>query len=213
MNVIEFVQNYDDLSTDEGFQFRFYCDHCRNGYLSGFQKNKLGMAGSLFRAASDMLGGVFSPASNTAYDIQRAVGGTAHDGALQHAVEEIKPLFVQCSRCGAWVCRKVCWNSDKGLCKQCAPVLIEELASAQAQAARMQVQEKTLAVDQTEGIDVKTPGSAVCAECGAPASGGKFCAQCGAPFHTETHCPSCRAVVKAGAKFCAECGAQIPQTP
>jgi rRNA maturation endonuclease Nob1 len=37
MALIQFVENYDDLSTDRGFQFKFYCDKCRNGYMSGFQ--------------------------------------------------------------------------------------------------------------------------------------------------------------------------------
>jgi len=26
------------------------------------------------------------------------------------AVAEIKPLFLQCKRCGSWVCKDVCWN-------------------------------------------------------------------------------------------------------
>lgn len=34
--MIQFVANYDDLSTDKGFQFKFHCDRCRNGYLSRF---------------------------------------------------------------------------------------------------------------------------------------------------------------------------------
>jgi hypothetical protein len=34
--MIQFVANYDDLSTDKGFQFKFHCDKCRNGYLSRF---------------------------------------------------------------------------------------------------------------------------------------------------------------------------------
>ena len=56
MALIQFVENYDDLSTDRGFQFKFYCDKCRNGYLSGFQASIVGTAGSLFRAAGDIFG-------------------------------------------------------------------------------------------------------------------------------------------------------------
>ena len=59
----------------------------------------------------------------------------AHDQALSAAVAEIKPRFSQCRRCGHWVCKDVCWNRAKGLCKECAPVLEEEAASAQAMAA------------------------------------------------------------------------------
>src|SRR5580658_3550002 len=123
MAVIEFVQNYDDLSTDQGYQFKFHCNRCGNGYQSSFVANKLGMAGGFLRAAGGLLGGVLGSAGNSAYEIQRAVGGTGHDHALQVAVQEIKPLFTQCHRCGTWVCEKICWNTDKGLCKQCAPIL------------------------------------------------------------------------------------------
>ena len=44
-NMIQFVANYDDLSTDKGFQFKFHCDKCRNGYLSRFQPNAIGITG------------------------------------------------------------------------------------------------------------------------------------------------------------------------
>ena len=35
-SLIQFVASYDDLSTDKSFQFKFYCDKCRNGYVSRF---------------------------------------------------------------------------------------------------------------------------------------------------------------------------------
>ena len=132
MATIEFTQNYSDLSTDQGFQFKFFCDRCGNGYMSSFQSNPLGMAGGLLRAAGGLFGGILGNAGNSAYDIQRAVGGPQHDAALKAAVDEIKPHFHQCKRCGTWVCGEVCWNADRSLCKQCAPILQEELASAQA---------------------------------------------------------------------------------
>ncbi len=28
MSLIKFVRNYNDLSTDNGFQFESFCDHC-----------------------------------------------------------------------------------------------------------------------------------------------------------------------------------------
>lgn len=43
---IEFVRNFDDLSTDKGCQFKFYCDHCGNGYLSSFETSAIGVASS-----------------------------------------------------------------------------------------------------------------------------------------------------------------------
>jgi hypothetical protein len=31
-----FTRNYQDNSTEAGFQFTFYCDNCNDGYKSGF---------------------------------------------------------------------------------------------------------------------------------------------------------------------------------
>ncbi len=148
-------------------------------------------------------------AGNSAYEIQRAVGGHAHDNALQEAVQEIKPLFVQCHRCGTWVCKQICWNSDKGLCKQCAPIITEEVASAQAQAARDQVRDKAYATDQTQGVDITVQTSATCPECGAATAGSKFCPECGAKLAAKTNCTECKAAIPAGSKFCPECGARV----
>ncbi|WP_162550221.1 hypothetical protein [Hymenobacter nivis] len=49
--MLQFVANYDDLSTDKGYQFKFHCDKCRNGYMSRFQPNAIGIAGGLLQAA------------------------------------------------------------------------------------------------------------------------------------------------------------------
>jgi hypothetical protein len=209
MASIEFVQNYDDLSTDLGFQFKFHCDRCGNGFQSRFIGNKVGMAGGFLRAAGGLLGGVLGNAGNSAYEIQRAVGGSAHDNALREAVEEIKPLFNQCRRCGKWICKTICWNDEKGLCKECAPVLAEELASAQAVAGRDQVFEKARATDQTQGLDVTVQTAAQCPNCGAATTGAKFCAECGTNLAAKTNCDGCGAEIKAGAKFCPECGARV----
>ena len=209
MAVIEFVQNYDDLSTDQGYQFKFHCNHCGNGYLSTYKANQLGVAGGLLRAAGGLFGGLLGNAGNSAYELQRAIGGPAHDGALNEAVQEIKPLFLQCHRCGTWVCGKICWNPDKGLCKQCAPILVEEVAAAQAQAGRDQVFEKAHSSDMSSGVDVNAPTNVSCPHCGAATKGGKFCPDCGSPLSAKkTHCTECGVQMDVGTKFCPECGAK-----
>lgn len=209
MGSIEFVENYDDLSTDLGFQFRFRCDRCGNGFESTFVSSAVGVAGSVLRAAGGLLGGVLGQAGSSSYEIQRAIGGPAHDRALRDAVTEIKPKFTQCRRCGKWTCKEVCWNRAKGLCKACAPDLVEETASAQATAAAEQVREKARAADQTGGVDVAVPTAAQCPACGAATAGGKFCAACGAALAATTACPKCSAKLAAGARFCASCGAKV----
>src|ERR687884_352455 len=186
MALIQFVKNYEDLSTDRGFQFKFYCDKCGNGYLSRFQPSTLGTAGSLLRAAGNIFGGWASSAGDSAYEMQRAVGGKAHDSALQKAVEEGKQHFHQCSRCGRWVCPEVCWNAAAGQCEGCAPDFKEEMASAHAQAkadaARQQLYDKAQQTDYVSGVDMSAD-SALRAPTHAEqqkASAAPTCASCGA---------------------------------
>ena len=83
MPPIEFTQNYQDLSTDVGFQFKFMCERCGDGFMSTFDRNVLGTAGGLLRSASGFLGDIFGKAADSAYEVQRAVGGASHDAALK----------------------------------------------------------------------------------------------------------------------------------
>src|ERR1041385_9121552 len=100
MVAIRFTGNYEDLSTDRGYQFKFYCEKCNNGYMSTFETSTMGVLGSAARAGSSLFGGFFSNVADSSYEVQRAVGGPAHDSALKKAVDEIAPIFKQCTRCG-----------------------------------------------------------------------------------------------------------------
>ena len=211
-DLLQFVANYDDLSTDKGYQFKFHCDKCRNGYLSRYQTSTIGVAGSLLSAAGNIFGGFFSEAGNAAYQMQRAVGGKAHDEALAIAVQEGKQHFKQCTRCGQWVCPDVCWNHQAGLCETCAPDEQEELAAQQAKATSEQIYTKTREQDYTKSLDFQNrAGIMQCPSCHAKLSPGqKFCASCGnAVAGTSTqgkYCAGCGASVKADQRFCNECG-------
>jgi hypothetical protein len=206
MATIEFTGNYQDLSTDKGYQFKFFCEKCGNGYMSSFQTNKLGMAASAVEVANDLFGGIFGRAAASAYEVQRAVGGPAHDAALREAVDEIRPKFKQCTRCGRWVCEPVCWNHKAGLCENCAPDLEQELASAQAEAAREQVQSKAREVDWLKNTNVAEVTAVACASCGAKVGNAKFCPECGTPVKSKLTCRSCGATPEGNPKFCPECG-------
>lgn len=215
MSMIQFVANYDDLSTDKGYQFRFRCDKCGNGFMSHFQPNSLNTAAELLNAAGNIFGGFLNTAGNTAYGIQRAVGGKQHDSALEKAVEEGKQHFHQCTRCGKWVCPEVCWNARVGLCEDCAPDETEELAAQQARATSEQIYTKTREQDYTSGINFAQKSAiSKCANCGAQlASGAKFCPECGTPnpaaVAVERHCTECGAKLAPGAKFCPDCGTKV----
>lgn len=206
MASIRFTDNYEDLSTDRGYQFKFFCEKCGNGYMSTFRASKIGMLGSAARAAGSLFGGVFSNVADSTYEVQRAVGGPAHDSALKEAVEEIAPTFKQCTRCGNWVCEPVCWNRKAGLCESCAPDLDEEMASAQAEAAREQIHEKAHTVDWTKSREVGKVSGAVCPHCGAKTQGGKFCGECGGTLASSRACKSCGHEAEGSPKFCPECG-------
>jgi len=176
--------------------------------MSSFKTSTIGMLGSAARAAGSLFGGIFGNVADSSYEVQRAVGGGAHDSALKEAVDEIAPIFKQCTRCGSWVCEPVCWNKKAGLCENCAPDLDEEMAAAQANAAREQVQEKARTVDWTKSRDVATVSGAVCPQCGAKTQGGKFCQECGGALSSKKTCAGCGHEAEGSPKFCPECGAR-----
>lgn len=45
--MIFFTDNYQDRSTNDGYQFEFYCRRCGNGYSSSFQHSATGFGGRL----------------------------------------------------------------------------------------------------------------------------------------------------------------------
>jgi hypothetical protein len=231
MSVIQFVRNMDDLSTDRGYQFKFHCDKCGNGYMSSFQTSVIGTAGGLLRAASNFMGGWASSASNSAYELQRAVGGPAHDHALNVAVQEGKTHFHQCTRCGKWVCPEVCWNAAANMCDECAPKLQEEMAAFQAQAkveaARNQLFTRAQTVDYTSHVDMSAesvlrapetsawetprPTGQHCTNCGTDMGTAKFCPECGSAARVAAPptCSRCGTHAPVGTKFCPECGNRL----
>jgi hypothetical protein len=107
--------------------------------MSSFQTNTIGVAGSLLRGAGNLLGGIFGQAASGTYEVQRAAGGPRHDAALRAAVDEVRPLFRKCRRCGGWLCEQTCWNRRAQMCKRCAPIAEEEESSIRAEHVRTQV--------------------------------------------------------------------------
>jgi membrane protease subunit (stomatin/prohibitin family) len=208
MPTVEFTGNYEDLSTDRGYQFKFYCEKCGNGYMSTFKSSKMGMAASAAQVAGSLFGGLFGKAADTAYEIQRAVGGPAHDAALREAVAEIRPMFKQCTRCGQYVCQPICFNGKAQLCEGCAPDMDEEIAAAQAEAAREQAFEKARSVNWMKDRDLGTVRGVSCTSCGAKVGTAKFCPECGTPTSAKRRCGDCGHEVEGSPKFCPECGSK-----
>jgi hypothetical protein len=209
MPVIEFTDNFEDLSTDHGFQFKFRCERCGDGFMSSFQTNTIGMAGSLLRGAGSMLGGIFGQAAAGAYEVQRAVGGPQHDAALRAAVDEVKPLFRKCRRCGNWLCEHTCWNRTAEMCKLCAPIAEEEESSIRAEHVRTQAANDLFLEESRRMSEKGKQAAAKCADCGASTLGKKFCPGCGKRLSgAAAFCGECGAKLSPGASFCGDCGAK-----
>jgi len=112
-----------------------------------------------------------------------------------------------------WVCKESCWNSDLGLCKDCAPDSEVEYTAAQVQA---RIEQGKQAIQEGNYIDAhekerlqSTTLMARCPHCGASlAQRAKFCPECGERLTVEKFCLECGAKVPASSKFCPECGAK-----
>jgi membrane protease subunit (stomatin/prohibitin family) len=210
---LEFTRNYSDLSTSQGFQFEFYCDRCNNGFRSRFKPNLSGTVSGVMDAASSMFGGVFGKAADLSERVRSAAWEKAQDEAFEQAVKEFLPEFIQCPRCSSWVCRKKCWNHERGLCKGCAPDLAVEASAAQASRTVEEIwAHSKMAEEDREMLKEKSWREGVtasCPNCEAPfAKKVKFCPECGAKITSPAHCTKCGAKLNSGAKFCGECGAK-----
>lgn len=207
--MISFTKNFRDHSNAQGFQFEFFCDKCGNGLMSEYHASAVGMADGVLKAAGAIFGGVLGRVASGSNAMKDNLRSKARDAAYKTAVEAAKKHFNKCSRCGKWVCPETCWNGNKNLCEECAPNLMEEAASAQAQAAKEQVKKKAGESDQTGGLDMskQVSASSACGACGAELGGAKFCPECGtAAAPTKVNCAKCNAEMGSNVKFCPECG-------
>lgn len=212
---IEFVSNYSDISDDNGFQFEFHCDRCGSGYRTRYEAWATGTVSNILDGASSLFGGLFGQAADVSERVRSAQWSTARDDAMERAVTQIRPSFIQCPRCRQWSCRERCWNSKKGLCKECAPDMGVEMSAAQASHsvqevwahARMSAEDK-----QISEADWRQTIQASCPRCEAPqATNAKFCAECGERLSQQENCGECGTLMQPGARFCGECGAPRPQ--
>lgn len=210
---IRFTDNYRDLSTERGYQFKFFCERCGNGYMSSFQSSTIGVVSSLLDLAANFLGGRVGTLARTSDDVHRMTSSRQHDKALQKAVKEVRTKFRQCKRCGEWVCKSVCWNEERGLCKNCAPKLGEEMAAAQAQHAREEAHAHARMSEEEKHLgkeDWKEQKKGSCPECGAIVEAhAKFCGECGAKLVQEKECPNCGEKIESDQEFCDNCGEEL----
>jgi len=217
-----FTRNYEDNSTEAGFQFTFYCDLCEDGFKSSFIESETYKRGKGLRGLAQgagvlgsLLGGKLS---SVGYSLER--GGNVlserfegmspewqkeHEGAFERAKNEAQEHFHRCHSCRKWVC-DACYNEDEGLCTECAPRQEVYVAKARADAMRRNIDETAQGATVWQGkLESKTT---VCPTCGKPAGNGKFCNNCGASLALAI-CPQCGAKNAQAVRFCNNCGASM----
>jgi len=217
-----FTSNFEDNSTEAGFQFTFYCDACREGYKTRFIECKSYKKGRFFRglgqlasAAGSMTGGRLG---NLGYGLDRGSDVISerfqgmspewhkeHEPAFELGQNEAKGHFKRCPRCKKYVCDND-WNEEAGLCIEEAPRESTEVAAARAEKMVEDIKAKASATAVFTGtIDQR---QTLCPKCNKPAGEGKFCNNCGAPL-SIMKCPQCGAGNAAGTRFCGECGNKL----
>jgi hypothetical protein len=198
--------NYNDLSTDSGFQFEFYCERCREGWRSEFDRYAAGTIDNVLGAAEGLFGGLFGNARSAMDRVKSAGWSSARDAALKSAVKEAQQHFHRCQRCSNYFCEQ-CWNADEGTCINCVPKLEGEIAVIKREAKLNKAREEAYAqatVSKAELAD-RVIG---CPKCGAAVGAAKFCPECGTAVALKKSCSSCSAEIPTSAKFCPECGAK-----
>jgi len=221
MALTPFTSNFEDNSTEAGFQFTFFCDACREGYKTEFTEAKSYKKGRFLRG----LGGIAGAATqitgafgNLGYGLQQGSRVLAekfqgmspewhkeHENVFALAQNEAMGHFHRCPRCKKYVCDND-WNEEAGLCVVEAPRESTEVAAARAEKMVSDIKTKAETTEVFTGkIEQR---QTLCPQCGKPSGEGKFCSNCGAPL-ALTKCSQCGASINAGARFCGECGAKI----
>ena len=116
MTAIEFTDNYEDLSDENGFRFRFYCERCDTDYSSDLQPYPQQEESDLLK----VVGKIFAETADNGGELTSDEEEMQHDVALRSAVTEVREHFHHCPGCGEWVC-DVCWNHRMMMCEKCAP--------------------------------------------------------------------------------------------
>ncbi len=220
-----FTSNFQDKSTEAGFQFIFQCDICKEGYKTEFIESQTFRKKGIFAKIANLVSSALfmsgkSGAYRASYGLRRGAqsvgsGGAGvkqspkwhkeYEDAFELAQNEAKEHFHRCPKCSKWVC-ETDWNEQEGLCTKEAPRVDVEVAAAKAAKTVQDIHEKAASTQSFTGeIESK---QTICPQCGKPAGEGKFCNNCGTGLGLNK-CGKCGAKNPAGIRFCGECGTAL----
>jgi hypothetical protein len=194
----EYMDNYEDMSDERGFQFEFYCELCGHKHRTPYEKFT---KGAVWEGVADRFSGIIGGVMGSRVEkMQR----DALDDALKRAVDNVaaQGIFQRCGQCSSWACKE-CWVPQENSCKNCSVIL---QAEKQAQIVGQSAAAAVKAWKDPDGVG--PAGGLICPQCQKPAGTGKFCQECGAPLG-QAACPSCQSPMVPGAKFCGECGHKV----
>ena len=214
-----FTRNYQDNSTEAGFQFTFYCDLCNDGFKTSFIESETYKKGSLLRGISggarvlgNLFGGTVGRAAWSAGyggDVlsERFTGMSPewqkeHEKAFIQAQNEAKQHFNRCHGCRQWVC-DADFNEDEGMCVECAPR--QNVAVAKARANRM-VQQIEEAAETANVFRAPSKAKRSPAPTAETLGRRKFCNNCGI---TSLRMPQLRSPGGIGRQILRECGTRL----
>lgn len=217
-----FTRNYDDNSTEAGFQFTFYCDICHDGFKSTFIPSEnykksaglkklsrgAGILGNLVGGAVNDLGWAAERSGHVLaerFEERTPEWRQEYERAFNIAQREAQAHFHRCHGCNRWVCNS-CYNEAEGLCTDCAPREDIYVAKAKSEAMKRNIDMAAETARVWKGkLESKVT---VCPSCGKPAGSGKFCSHCGASMEMS-FCPNCGQKQPPGANFCNKCGQKL----
>lgn len=176
-------RKYIDLSTEQGFQFKFLCETCDWTFSTEFQPYKWYKLSEKVEKTNFITKHLIPKGEELSEQARLKVWQDAHDKDFVESVKEIETQLIKCPNCFKWVCRQNCWKDNT--CYTCF------------------VNPQT-----NRPLELIS-----CPLCGSgQQSNTKFCTECGshlAPLILEINCSKCGTELQPNAQFCSQCGNAI----
>lgn len=222
------IECFDDMSNERGFQFEFFCEHCRKSYRSEFVSSKAYNSEKRKRntgAAASFIGGLFGGIASAVGDkidqgltsINDHTDDSQYDSekeaALLKAQAEAQKVLFQCKECEAWFCED-CYNSKTQMCENCDEAVKERERDErrQREEERLDREREEREREEERRQQEEEESRVFCPNCGAEIPEGmKFCGQCGTKMDAVKTCPKCKKKNEFSMQFCGYCGAKLKE--